>query len=67
MNCPRCSKYLKPEFPATITIENFLEFNDVNFTCENGHVYFVRIHLDDLIEESAAEQSLTDYKKSLEG
>lgn len=50
MKCPECGKYLEPEFHPTITITNFQEFQDVDFTCENGHVYFVRIKPDDLIE-----------------
>jgi hypothetical protein len=49
MNCPKCGKYLTPEIPTGIHIKAFQEFNDVNFNCENGHAFFTRIHLDDLI------------------
>uniref|UniRef100_A0A6H2A468 Uncharacterized protein n=1 Tax=viral metagenome TaxID=1070528 RepID=A0A6H2A468_9ZZZZ len=50
MNCPKCGKYLERRFPPDITIDNFQEYQDVDFECENEHIYFVRIKPEDLIE-----------------
>ena len=51
MDCPECKKQLKPRIPEKEEISlDTGEHTDVDFECENGHIYFVRIKQDDLIE-----------------
>lgn len=48
MKCPKCGEELMVEISD---YETDTDKQDVGFTCENGHRYFVRIKEDDLLEE----------------
>ena len=48
MKCPKCGECL--ELHLNESREKNAEYEELDFSCPNGHEYFVRVKEDDLIE-----------------
>jgi hypothetical protein len=48
LKCPICKKDLQPSIPDS----SHSDAQDIEFTCENAHLFFVRIRAEDLIDEN---------------
>ncbi|MBA7703088.1 hypothetical protein ES703_111870 [subsurface metagenome] len=48
IKCPNCEKELKANIPQ----ESATDSQDVEFKCPDGHLFFIRVKADDLIDEN---------------
>ncbi len=48
IKCPKCGSELKVSIPR----ESATDCEDIEFKCQEEHLYFIRVKADDLIDEN---------------
>jgi len=48
LTCPKCGKDLKVKVPG----ESATDHQDIEFVCPDEHLFFIRVKVDDLIDEN---------------